>query len=101
MPDLPNTLKNLKTNYRIYVKQGYRMLEKEHNWFLAMEVAETTVSEMLGREFMEVGLGTQLDGWMLEQPTKGGSLRHTEEGKTQSTCSAFRKKARVPLTLSH
>lgn len=48
--------KNLQINYKFYVKQDNRMPEKEQNWFLAMEAAETTESEMLGRDFLVVGL---------------------------------------------
>lgn len=33
------------------------MPEKGPNWFLALEAAETTESEELGRELMGVGLG--------------------------------------------
>lgn len=38
------------------------MPEKEQNWFLAMDVAETTESEVLGVESKGVVLGMQLDG---------------------------------------
>lgn len=73
------------------------MLEKGQNWFSAMGAAETTESEMLGREFTEVGPGMY---WMVEcwsSPREAAASIALNKERTQSTCSASGKKARLPL----
>ena len=81
------------------------MLEKGQNWFSAMGAAETTESEVLGREFTEVGLGMY---WMVEcwsSPREAAASILLNKERTQSTCSASGKKSGgatyCSLSLSH